>query len=309
MEPDYKQQQRDRRPMQDYDEIEDEENEEMEEEEEIDFNSKADPQMQQAQADDEEGADDIQVDFLFLDPNQSQFFSIKSLVNGILDGVSFRSSDLANIICDQVVVGTMIGVEGDDEKPNEKNVLGFATILNLSAYSKQDVMKEIVQYTIEKSEKHNSDHEAFVHLLKSQTDHIGLLINERMINLSPQLVPTLHAQLCEDVNWVRDQNNEDSAAFNLKYLLVLSKCYKEAKNPTKRVNTGFDNFLYQKFEDYVFLQKAMFKFTYTAKSSKNIAGLSSLETAAEDQICERLVYLISFEDYQASLQTVASQLM
>jgi len=28
----------------------------------------------------------------------------------------------------------MIGVEGDDEKPNEKNVLGFSTILNLQAY-------------------------------------------------------------------------------------------------------------------------------------------------------------------------------
>ena len=69
----------------------------------------------------------------------------------------------------------------------------------------------------------------------------------------------------------------------------MTRCYKEAKNPTKKLNTGFDNFLYQKFEDYIFLQKAMFKFTFTAKSSKNIAGLSSLETPAEEQICERIV--------------------
>ena len=50
---DYKQHQRDRR--QELDDIEDEEMEEMEEEENIDFNMKADPQMQQAQGDDEEG--------------------------------------------------------------------------------------------------------------------------------------------------------------------------------------------------------------------------------------------------------------
>lgn len=28
----------------------------------------------------------------------------------------------------------MIGVEGDDEKPNEKNVIAFGSMLNLKAY-------------------------------------------------------------------------------------------------------------------------------------------------------------------------------
>jgi len=44
----------------------------------------------------------LDVDFLFLDPNQNQFFSVKSLLNGLLDGLSYNSSDLANIVCDQV---------------------------------------------------------------------------------------------------------------------------------------------------------------------------------------------------------------
>lgn len=46
----------------------------------------------------------LEVDFLFLDPNQSQFFSVKSLLNGLLDGLSYNSSDLANIVCDQVSI-------------------------------------------------------------------------------------------------------------------------------------------------------------------------------------------------------------
>ncbi len=84
-------------------------------------------------------------------------------------------------------------------------------------------MKEIVKYIVNKSEIHNEHHESFLKLLQSQTGKIGLLINERMINLAPQLVPTLHAQLCEDVDWILKENNEDSPAFNLKYILCLSK--------------------------------------------------------------------------------------
>jgi len=86
-------------------------------------------------------------------------------------------------------------------------------------------MKEIVSYIVQKSEVHNENHQAFFDILRNQTDKVGLLINERMINLSPQLVPTLHGQLCEDVNWVQNENNEDSAAFRLKYVLCLSKYF------------------------------------------------------------------------------------
>jgi len=84
-------------------------------------------------------------------------------------------------------------------------------------------MKEIVQYICAKSEIHNESHESFYNILRNQTGKVGLLINERMINLSPQLVPTLHSQLCEDIAWIQEQNNEDSEAFKLKYVLCLSK--------------------------------------------------------------------------------------
>jgi len=258
--------------------------------------------------DEENGDIPLDVDFLFLDPNQNQFFSVKSLLNGLLDGLSYNSSDLANIVCDQVVVGTMIGVEGDDEKPNEKNVLGFSTILNLQAYENQKVMKEIVQYIVHKSETHNENHEKFLHILQNQTNKIGLLINERMLNLPPQLIPTLHNQLCEDIKWIKEQNDEDSKVFDLRYLLVLSKCYKEAKQPKKRVKATFEDYIYQKFEDYAFLGKSLYKFTFSASSSKNIAGLTNLETVKEDQICERLIYLIPFEEYVNCVNNLGSYL-
>lgn len=73
--------------------------------------------------------------------------------------------------------------------------------------------------------------------------------------------------------------------------LLINRCYKEPKQPKKKVKSDFENLIYQKFEDYAFLQKALFKFSFVAKSSKNIAGMTNLETVAEEQICERMVIL------------------
>ena len=54
--------------------------------------------------DEDEWEDDgeVNVDFLFFDPSDKQRSSVKLLINGFLDGLSFRSSELAEIICNQV---------------------------------------------------------------------------------------------------------------------------------------------------------------------------------------------------------------
>lgn len=50
----------------------------------------------------DDNGDLINVEFEFYDPNPNQFLSIKSLLNGYLDGLSYRSSELTEIILDQV---------------------------------------------------------------------------------------------------------------------------------------------------------------------------------------------------------------
>jgi len=84
-------------------------------------------------------------------------------------------------------------------------------------------MKEIITYVLNKSDAHNDKHNELLQILKEEPEKVGLVINERMINLSPQLVPTLHNQLLEDIKWVIQENGEEAALFDLKYLLFLSK--------------------------------------------------------------------------------------
>jgi len=82
----------------------------------------------------QEGDEILDVEFVFYDSDPNQFFSVKNLINGLLDGMSYKSSQLADLITKQGMVGTMIGCEDEDENPKERNIFSLATILNLGLY-------------------------------------------------------------------------------------------------------------------------------------------------------------------------------
>lgn len=150
--------------------------------EEIDYSKPHKKAKNAIEDEDWEDDEEIVVDFEFYDPNENQFFSIKSLINGYLDGLSYRSSDLAHLIVEQAQVGTMIGTANDDQETfikgnKDKNILGFATVMSVIRYQKQNVFQEIMKYVEDKSKIHNPKHEDFLKILA--TNNIGLFINER----------------------------------------------------------------------------------------------------------------------------------
>lgn len=58
---------------------------------------------------------------------------------------------------------------------------------------------------------------------------VGLLINERMINFPPQLVPNMLDSLCQDMAWALDnaENEQEAAEFRFDHLVVVSPCSEE----------------------------------------------------------------------------------
>ena len=149
------------------------------EDEDLDITSKKNPNNEDWE--DEE----ITVEFEFYEPNPNQFFAVKSLINGYLDGLSYRSSDLAQLIIDQKELGTMIGTEDEEDEnaiksmPKDKSILAFATLMSFQQYHKQKVFEEIMKYIEEKSNKHNDRHSELIKLLNEK--NVGLLINERFL--------------------------------------------------------------------------------------------------------------------------------
>lgn len=68
--------------------------------------------------DDDEDDDDsvLNVEMQFKDANETMFHSVKSLVNSYLDGKDYSSSDLADIIVKQCLLGTFIVIEEEEEE-------------------------------------------------------------------------------------------------------------------------------------------------------------------------------------------------
>ena len=90
----------------------------------LDFGKKAAPKGNESGSGSEE--DLVDVDFEFFDPRENDFGSVKSLLQQLIPPSEILdTSDLADLIVNQRVCGTMLKVEA------EGDVYGFATLLNV----------------------------------------------------------------------------------------------------------------------------------------------------------------------------------
>lgn len=58
----------------------------------------------------------------------------------MLDGISFKSAQMADLVINQPHIGTMVGVE------DEKDIFGFVTIINLQQHKTEQVIGEIKSF-------------------------------------------------------------------------------------------------------------------------------------------------------------------
>ena len=130
-----------------------------------------------------------------------------------------------------------------------------------------------------------------------------MLINERLINMPPNIAPDLHTQLPEDLKFTKEQDDiKDPKEFNYDYILVQSKFTvdnQSAKNKPKR-----DEWIYYRWEDSVFEPKAEISFNFQS-SFKDVAddGKKSYTQGATEHVGGgsetqyRLIYLIKWDQY------------
>lgn len=88
---------------------------------------------------------------------------------------------------------------------------------------------------------------------------MGLLVNERLVNMPTTVVPELHQQLPDDLKFTMEQDDiKDPSEFKYDHLLVISKftVSNENLNPTR------DDRLYYRWEDDVFESKALVSFSF-----------------------------------------------
>ncbi|KAG3120186.1 hypothetical protein PI124_g1043 [Phytophthora idaei] len=242
----------------------------------------------------------VNVDFLFSDPREAHFHSVKQFLLAYLPPTQpFDVSGLANAIVGQVTAGTMVCVEGEDD------VYGFITALNLKSFANETSIQQVLQYVTKKCP--SAELPKLQQILN--TKNVGLVLNERMVNLPYQLVPALHSALHEDIEWaIQNEDTEELRnSFEMDYFLILATCTEEKSGSSgskkgKKSKTTYEQTakFFHNFEDEFLEQEAELSFSFdTPLTERERVDQSSKTT---------VVMLLECEKHKAALASISAMI-
>ena len=121
---------------------------------------------------------------------------------------------------------------------------------------------------------------------------LGILIREHMMNLPPQLLPTMHESLCNDIDWAvenaEDEAEEKDACFEQLLVVAPFSCI-DQPNPAaassgsskkkQKVSTsdiGGGSKMFDRFDDEILVQAGTWGFDFTQATSQ---GTKSFQLA------------------------------
>lgn len=139
------------------------------------------------------------------------------------------------------------------------------SIISLSySRSKLPWLQHIYDYVMKQADAHCAEKAKLTSLLNGK--NVGLLVNERLINMPPTIVPDLHGQLPDDLEFTKEQDDiEEPAEFDYDYLLVLTKFTipNEIVDSIKKgKQAAVEHRLYYRWEDQVFEPHAAISFNF-----------------------------------------------
>jgi hypothetical protein len=182
----------------------------------------------------------------------------------------------------------------------ERDVFAFSSILSLNYYlhiakkpkKQPEFLTHILKYIMDKADAHYKNPQ-FKQLLT--TKNIGLLMCERYLNLPPDVVPHMHSEFPEDLQWTKQQDDiSDPKEFDYQYVLVITRY----TVPTKRAQDN-EKYFYH-CEDKFLWAKAEHSFSFLTTfryvdDDGNKQSVSGAQGGAETQY--KLVYLLPWKDY------------
>ena len=177
------------------------------------------------------------------------FLMIKNLLmpNFFTENISLNGlTDL--VICMREDIGTTLKVENDDEN----KIFGIFTLIPFPYYKDNPVVIQLInmlQNKVENLKENNKFKNDILNIIKNKK--IGMLINERFINLPEELIaPALNFvinEMNECIEIANDENNKnidikEKNKYNLDYILVYSRyVMKDNKNEDKKITNDNNN--------------------------------------------------------------------
>nr|CAG4713354.1 unnamed protein product [Naegleria fowleri] len=197
------------------------------------------------------------------------------------------------------------GMKDDDEvDPSQwdwtMDMYGLISLLDYKLLKKKQCMKQIKAFVLQKC----ADKDKYAKLCEVfDNSKLGIIVNERVINLPYEVGGMLHVNLFEELE--REQKENNFSKFQ--YYLILTKVFHMKSPLAGQVKKVKDEALFYKPEEQFYYERAFVSFTYPIKS--DFTEDSSTVTLTDDTFQQGLCMIIESSKIRKILKKIKDELI
>ncbi|XP_058059394.1 protein BCCIP homolog [Anopheles bellator] len=281
---------------------------EEEDDQPVDTKSESDNSSEEENEEAVDGDEGIVVDFEGRIPIDSDLDGIKQMLGQLFVKAHVDLTELARVIIGQNYVGSVLqqsfneDEDEDDDEDDTVSVFGVTTVINLS--NKQDLasVRQLQKLIFEKAEKYATELvvQQFREALESGTKTVGLLVNERFINIPAAVFVPLSENLLKEMERARTKG----MPYNFDYYLMFVKYYQQAGSGDTPAEV-----IYTNDEEEYFIKESYASFDYSVQKETTTALAGQWQKKDEELQPFRKVLLVEaskLPDIVATIKNLVS---
>lgn len=222
---------------------------------------------------------EIQVDFEGRSPTDGDFEGIKQLLKQLFLKAQVDFSAIANQIIKNAQdygIGSTLkqawdeDMEEDSDDDGDDPVLGITSVINISNNLDKDFIAAIENYILTRAKSVNGDHQKILEMLRNPTGPqkaVGLLINERFINIPPAVSVPLLENLQKELK--RTGIDKKVQQFNFEFFIAILKFHRKAAKEGQPAETFYSN---PEEEIFSKLSQTKFEFSVAKECDSGLTG-------------------------------------
>ncbi|CAD6225769.1 GSCOCG00005716001-RA-CDS [Cotesia congregata] len=241
----------------------------------------------------DEKGNQIMVDFVGRTPDDSDYHGIKILLQQLFLKAHVNVGALADYIISHNYVGSVVKQEtnDDDDEDDEDDtsdvgdVFGVTSVINISHSQNEECIQQLRSLLKELSSEYATDsvNGMINNILENDSSALGLIINERFVNIPADISVPLLENLMSDMK----RAIAKKMAYDFKYYVIISKLSKPktvtVKKSKKNKNSEEPEDLWSNQEEEVFDEEAMCKFEFSVAKETD-TGLSGTWNEDDDEL-------------------------
>lgn len=185
----------------------------------------------------------------------------------------------------------------DDEMTDSNVVFGITTAINLN---KPEVgcINQLRNLVTQKAKESAPipGYEQFKNIFENTSNVVGFLLNERYVNIPPQIAVPLMESLMKEI----DRANRKKMPFQFTHYMMMLKFYKMPTKKSKGSSNASTSTVYSNAEEEIFVQNSCVEFEFAAQTESEpetgdlvpFRKIIIFETAKLPQIIESIKIFI-----------------